>query len=143
MGLIPNCVKHAKIMKEIENRLKEREMKLLNKQDLDKLVEEPFEKFLSRLDLKCPAPVEAIPIDKPFLKMKYKGYTVYKTEWLKEHIEMEYRVIKGISESKAEAIPVEWIEKWFNQFYGEQGLEWNRCKRFMLEDWKKENGTDR
>lgn len=38
-------------------------MKLLNKQDLDKLVEEPFEKFLSRLDLKCPEPVEAIPIE--------------------------------------------------------------------------------
>lgn len=37
------------------------------------------------------------------------------------------------------AIPVEWIEKWFSQFYGEQGLEWNRCKRFMLEDWEKEN----
>ena len=57
--------------------------------------------------------VEAIPIDKPFLKMKYKGYTVYKTEWLKEHIEMEYRVIKGISETKAEAIPVrhgKWVK---------------------------------
>lgn len=39
-----------------------------------------------------------------------------------------------------EAIPTEWIEKWFSQFYGEQGLEWNRCKRFMLEDWEKENG---
>jgi len=38
-------------------------MKLLNKQDLDKLVEEPFEKFLSRLDLKCPAPIEAISIE--------------------------------------------------------------------------------
>ena len=37
------------------------------------------------------------------------------------------------------AISVEWIEKWFSQFYGEQGLEWNRCKRFMLEDWEKEN----
>lgn len=37
------------------------------------------------------------------------------------------------------AIPIEWIEKWFSQFYGEQGLEWNRCKRFMLEDWEKEN----
>ena len=38
-------------------------MKLLNKQDLDKLVEEPFEKFLSRLDLKCPESVEAIPVE--------------------------------------------------------------------------------
>ena len=41
------------------------------------------------------------------------------------------------------AIPVEWIEKWFSQFYGEQGLEWNRCKRFMLEDWEKENEGNR
>ena len=40
------------------------------------------------------------------------------------------------------AIPIEWIEKWFSQFYGEQGLEWNRCKRLMLEDWEKENETD-
>ena len=37
-----------------------------------------------------------------------------------------------------DAIPIQWIEKWFSQFYGEQGLEWNRCKRFMLEDWEKE-----
>lgn len=37
------------------------------------------------------------------------------------------------------AISIEWIEKWFSQFYGEQGLEWNRCKRFMLEEWEKEN----
>lgn len=44
--------------------------------------------------------------------------------------------------STVEAIPIEWIEKWFSQFYGEQGLEWNRCKRFMLEDWEKENGTE-
>lgn len=36
-------------------------------------------------------------------------------------------------------IPIEWIEKWFSQFYGEQGLEWNKCKRFMLEDWEREN----
>ena len=42
-----------------------------------------------------------------------------------------------------EAIPIEWIEKWFSQFYGEQGLEWNRCKRFMLKDWEKENETNR
>lgn len=45
--------------------------------------------------------------------------------------------------STVEAIPIEWIEKWFSQFYGEQGLEWNRCKRFMLEDWEKENETNR
>lgn len=41
-----------------------------------------------------------------------------------------------------EAIPIEWIKKWFSQFYGEQGLEWNKCKRFMLEDWEKENEID-
>lgn len=39
-------------------------------------------------------------------------------------------------------VPIEWIEKWFSQFYGEQGLEWNRCKRFMLADWEKENEID-
>lgn len=39
--------------------------------------------------------VDAIPLDKPFLKMRYKGYTVYNTEWLKEHIDMEYKLIKG------------------------------------------------
>lgn len=49
-------------------------------------------------------------------------------------------VYRRISDMKTvEAIPIEWIEKWFSQFYGEQGLEWNRCKRFMLEDWDKEN----
>lgn len=43
---------------------------------------------------------------------------------------------------KGAYIPIEWIEKWFSQFYGEQGLEWNKCKRFMLEDWEKENDKD-
>lgn len=86
--------------------------------------------------------VEAIPIDKPFLKMKYKGYTVYKTEWLKEHIEMEYRVIKGISEAKVEAIPVEWIEEYCAENWAEYSSQ-NDAIRRMLEEWEKENGTDR
>lgn len=45
----------------------------------------------------------------------------------------------GFRDGSKNSIPIEWIEKWFSQFYGEQGLEWNRCKRFMLEDWEKEN----
>ena len=83
--------------------------------------------------------VDAIPIDKPFLKMKYKGYTVYKTEWLKEHIEMEYRVIKGISESKPEAIPIEWIEEYCYENWVEYSSPHDAIRR-MLEDWRKENG---
>ena len=83
--------------------------------------------------------VEAIPVDKPFLKMKYKGYTVYKTEWLKEHIEMEYRVIKGISESKAEAIPIEWIEEYCAENWVEYSSQHGAIRR-MLEDWREENG---
>ena len=38
-------------------------MKLVDINDLSKLVGEPFEKFLSRLDLVCPEPIEAIPIE--------------------------------------------------------------------------------
>ena len=53
---------------------------------------------------------------------------------------IDVRFIEMADEVKA--IPIEWIEKWFSQFYGEQGLEWNRCKRFMLEDWEKENEID-
>ena len=87
--------------------------------------------------------VEAIPIDKPFLKMKYKGYTVYKTEWLKEHIEMEYRVIKGISESKAEAIPVEWIKETIKLAENVQHSKYAEHLRILLEDWEKENGFNR
>lgn len=37
-------------------------MNLIDKNELDKLVEEPFEKFLSRLNLNCPESVEAIPV---------------------------------------------------------------------------------
>lgn len=91
--------------------------------------------------------VEAIPIDKPFLKMKYKGYTVYKTEWLKEHIEMEYRVIKGISESEAEAIPIEWLKKqvkegWYDiiEIMDHWELE-NNIKKSIL--WSEENDQTR
>lgn len=91
--------------------------------------------------------VEAIPIDKPFLKMKYKGYTAYKTEWLKEHIEMEYRVIKGISESKAEAIPIEWLENFINKLPRDNstdGMSWTSLERWgikmAISEWEKENG---
>lgn len=67
-------------------------MKLLNKQDLDKLVGEPFEKFLSRLDLKCPDPIEAIPI--------------------------------------------EWINKWVNNYCDSYQENLIKC---LLRTWRKEN----
>lgn len=38
-------------------------MNLIDKDKLDELVGEPFEKFLSRLDLSCPPTVKAIPIE--------------------------------------------------------------------------------
>lgn len=38
-------------------------MNLIDKNELDKLVDEQFEKFLSRLILKCPDTVKAIPIE--------------------------------------------------------------------------------
>lgn len=57
-------------------------------------------------------------------------------EYIKEQTDFKGDIFININSN---AIPIEWIEKWFSQFYGEQGLEWNRCKRFMLEDWEKEN----
>ncbi len=86
--------------------------------------------------------VEAIPIDKPFLKMKYKGYTVYKTEWLKEHIDMEYHVIKGDSETKAEAIPIEWMKSWaMKNWVKTKRCEFDIIVSKLIDDWlEAENG---
>ena len=78
-------------------------MKLLNKQDLDKLVEEPFEKFLSRLDLKCPDPIEAIPV-----------------EWIKRYIDST-------------------LDEGNSQMPGFKAA----IIKEMVEDWEKENGTDK
>jgi len=59
-------------------------MRLIDKDELDKLVGEPFEKFLSRLDLKCPETVEAIPIEwikERMNKEEYRGFLVDHIEW--------------------------------------------------------------
>ena len=45
-----------------------------------------------------------------------------------------------------EAIPIEWIKKWCNE-HNRKSLEERLLKRYgvitMLEDWEKENETDR
>ena len=45
--------------------------RLIDKDKLDELVEEPFEKFLSRLDLRCPPTIDAEPIRHGHWEDKY------------------------------------------------------------------------
>lgn len=76
--------------------------------------------------------VKAIPIDKPFLKMRYGDYVVYNKKWLVNHLQTEWNILQG-NEYKP-AIPIEWIVNWLNKnnrHYCDVDL--------MLEDWEKEN----
>lgn len=80
--------------------------------------------------------IKAIPIDKPFLKMRYGDYVVYNKKWLINHLQTEWNILQG-KEYKP-AIPIEWINKWvITKFIGA-----GRVIDSMLEDWEKENADN-
>ena len=85
--------------------------------------------------------VDAIPIDKPFLKMRYGDYVVYNKKWLVDHLQTEWDILQG--KEYQPSIPVEWIKKWCNKEHNRKSLEERLLKRYgvimMLEDWEKEN----
>ena len=87
----------------------------------------------------------AIPIDKPFLKMRYGDYVVYNKKWLVDHLQTEWNILQG--KEYQPSIPVEWIKKWCNKEHNRKSLEERLLKRYgvitMLEDWEKENETRR
>lgn len=79
----------------------------------------------------------AIPIDKPFLKMRYGNYVVYNKKWLVNHLQTEWSILQG--KEYQPSIPIEWIKKWVEK------CNWHytdlpRIIETMLEDWEKENG---
>ena len=54
--------------------------------------------------------VDAIPVDKPFLKMRYGDYVVYNKKWLIDHLQTEWDILQG--KEYQPSIPVEWLKKW-------------------------------
>ena len=76
--------------------------------------------------------VNAIPIDKPFLKMRYGDYVVYNKKWLVNHLQTEWNILQG--KEYQPSIPIEWIErKLAEHWYVDYDI------REMLDDWEKEN----
>ena len=88
--------------------------------------------------------LKAIPIDKPFLKMRYGDYVVYNKKWLVDHLQTEWTILQG--KEYQPSIPIEWIKKWCNKEHNRKSLEERLLKRYgvitMLEDWEKENEID-
>lgn len=80
--------------------------------------------------------VEAIPLDKPFLKMRYGDYVIYNKEWLLNHLQMEWNILQF--KEFQPAIPIEWIRQWYkSRDYLSEGKT-AICR--MIWDWEKENG---
>lgn len=76
--------------------------------------------------------VKAIPIDKPFLKLRYGDYVVYNKKWLVDHLQTEWNLLLG--KEYQPSIPIEWIErKLAEHWYVDYDI------RELLEDWEKEN----
>lgn len=75
----------------------------------------------------------AIPIDKPFLKMRYGDYVVYNKKWLVDHLQTEWNILQG--KEYQPSIPIEWIEEWG----WKNGMSESMSLRVMIDDWEKEN----
>lgn len=83
----------------------------------------------------------AIPIDKPFLKMRYGDYVVYNKKWLVNHLQTEWNILQG--KEYQPAIPIQWIEKYLEKWkhaetYDDAYTWWLIIKR----DWEKENENE-
>lgn len=85
--------------------------------------------------------IKAIPIDKPFLKMRYGDYVLYNKKWLVDHLQTEWNILQG--KEYQPSIPVEWIKKWLETCiprYDYDRMTYIADVYEMLEDWEKENG---
>ena len=80
--------------------------------------------------------VEAIPIDKPFLKMRYGDYVVYNKKWLVNHLQTEWNILQG--KEYQPSIPIEWILKWACEFI-DPNSEGYKMAMELVHDWRKEN----
>lgn len=84
--------------------------------------------------------VDAIPIDKPFLKMRYGDYVVYNKKWLVDHLQTEWDILQG--KEYQPSIPIEWIYKWLETCiprYDYDRMTYIADVYDMLDDWEKEN----
>ena len=98
---------------------------------------EPYEVPWAEKCLADMPTVEAILIASGTCKMVAKDYVVYNRQWLKEHLQQEWDILNG--KEYEPAIPIEWLEEYM--------VKWpsllNAELPGVIEDWKKENGTDR
>ena len=113
-------------------------MKLVNVEDLKVLVaveskgEIRYGKLVTDLFDDIPT-VEAISIDKPFLKMRYGDYVIYNKKWLVNHLQTEWNILQG--KEYQPAIPVEWIDEYENTEWEGEELVFTK----MIRKWEKEN----
>lgn len=92
-------------------------------------------------DIENQPTVNAIPIDKPFLKMRYGDYVVYNKKWLVNHLQTEWNILQG--KEYQPAIPIEWIEKFMNRFRLDMVIsDEYALLHFMLTEWENENEID-
>lgn len=123
--------------------------------DVDKaendIVENVTTKAVSRVVaiLQGQPTVKAIPIDKPFLKMRYGDYVVYNKKWLVDHLQTEWNILQG--KEYQPSIPVEWIDEWLDKTTNtkdgddismlEEGVKIGIAFiDLMVRQWEKENG---
>lgn len=86
--------------------------------------------------------VKAIPIDKPFLKMRYGDYVLYNKKWLVDHLQTEWNILQG--KEYQPSIPIEWIEQFMNRFrVGMVTSDEYALLHFMLMEWEREYETNR
>lgn len=95
--------------------------------DDNRLVYEALDKVNE--ELRAIPYVKAIPIDKPFLKMRYGDYVVYNKKWLINHLQTEWNILQG--KEYQPSIPIEFLDKWF-------GNNYNAFTDLMMA-WEKEN----
>ncbi len=56
--------------------------------------------------------IEAVPLDGSFLKLSKDGYVIFQREWLYDHLEQEFDILRRASgRPTVEAIPVDQIRK--------------------------------
>lgn len=81
--------------------------------------------------------VKAIPIDKPFLKMRYGDYVVYNKKWLVDHLQTEWNILQG--KEYQPSIPIEWIKKKSLEFLMNRNFRWATDFQEVIDMWKVEN----
>ena len=72
------------------------------------------------------------------VKMRKGDYVLYKYDWLKEHLDMEYDLLGG------KAIPVDWLLTKAQEYLIDMRITgWEmRFIKSLIDDWEKENGSN-